>query len=432
LKETAVRIRHTTVRGLVAAGATIALLTACGGGADPADEPSADGTGVAEDEPDEDAAPERADADLVVWADDVKAQALREPAARWADANGITVAVQSVSGDLRDLFITADQASNGPDVILGAHDWIGALVQNSAITPVAIPDTSDFSPTALDAITYEGQTFGVPYGVETLGLFANTALTAVPEPATIEELVEAGRAGGAENPLCLQIGLQGDAYHLQPLFTAGGGYVFGADPGGTLDPGDVGIDSEGGLLAAERIGALGDQGVLRTSVDGSNSIPLFADGSCAYLVSGPWAIAQVEEAGIDYVLGRIPGFDGLHEARPFATVNSFYLAANGQNPAFAQQFVADVAGSTEIVRSMFESNQMPPTQRSLMAELQDAYPAMVTIGELAEAADPMPAIPEMSAVWGPLGQSQAAVVEGADPRSTFTKAADEIRSATSS
>lgn len=425
------RIRHTTVRGLVALGATIALLTACGGGDDagtPDETPSDD---AATTEEDEDAAPVRADADLVIWADDVKAQALRAPAEAWARDNGITVAVQSVSGDLRDLFITADQASNGPDVLLGAHDWIGALVQNSAITPVAIPDTSDFSETALDAITYEGQTFGVPYGVETLGLFANTALTAAPEPATMEELVEAGRAGGAANPLCLQVGLQGDAYHLQPLFTSGGGYVFGRSADGTLDPTDVGIDSEGGLVAAERIGALAEQGVLRTSIDGTNSIPLFAEGDCAYLISGPWAIDQVEEAGIDYVLGRIPGFAGLEEARPFATVNNFYLAANGENPAFAQQFVADAASSTDIVRGMFESNQMPPTQRSLMAELQDAYPAMVTIGELAEAADPMPAIPEMSAVWGPLGQSQAAVVEGADPRSTFAKAADEIRSATS-
>lgn len=425
------RIRHTTARGLVAAGATLLLLTACGGSG-ATDEPAADDTAAAQDEPYEDAAPERADADLVIWADDVKAKALRGPAEEWAGANGISVAVQSVSGDLRDLFITADQASNGPDVLLGAHDWIGALVQNSAITPVAIPDTSDFSTTALDAITYEGQTFGVPYGVETLGLFANTARTAVPEPATLEELVEAGRAGGAENPLCLQVGLQGDAYHLQPLFTSGGGYVFGTRDDGTLDPTDVGLDSEGGLVAAERIGALGEQGVLRTSVDGSNSIPLFTDGACAYLISGPWAIDQVEEAGLDYVLGPIPGFAGLEQARPFATVNNFYLAANGRNPAFAQQFVADVAGSTDVVRGMFESNQMPPTQRSLMAELQEDYPAMVTIGELAEAADPMPAIPEMSAVWGPLGQSQAAVVEGADPRSTFTAAADEIRAATSS
>src|SRR5690625_7121678 len=55
---------------------------------------------------------------------------------------------------------------------MGAHDWIGNLVQNGAISPVQLPsDVADtIAPVAIDAVTYDGQTYGVPYAVETLAL----------------------------------------------------------------------------------------------------------------------------------------------------------------------------------------------------------------------------------------------------------------------
>src|SRR5699024_2012745 len=110
-------------------------------------------------------APARADADLVIWADQLKADSLDAAARAWGEANGLTVAVQAVAGDLQGSFITANQAGNGPDVVVGAHDWIGNLVQNSAIAPVQLPgDAADkLAPIALNATTYDGQTYGVPY-----------------------------------------------------------------------------------------------------------------------------------------------------------------------------------------------------------------------------------------------------------------------------
>src|SRR5699024_2744933 len=110
---------------------------------------------------------------------------------------GLTVAVQAVSGDLQGSFITANQAGNGADVIVGAHDWIGNLVQNSAITPVQLPaDAAEKrSPIAVSATTCGCQTYVMPYAVETLALYVNNGLTDSPGPATIEEMVAAARAG---------------------------------------------------------------------------------------------------------------------------------------------------------------------------------------------------------------------------------------------
>ena len=309
------------------------------------------------------AAPVRdAAADLVIWADEKKADSLAEIVKTWGDEQGITVAVQTVANELQSSFITANQAGNGPDIVLGAHDWIGNMVQNGSIAPVTISDDakSNFAQVALDAITFDGQYYGMPYSVETLALYVNKALTTVTEPATIEQLVEAGKAAGTEAVLSLPVGEKGDAYHMQPLYTSGGGYLFGKNSDGSLNPDDLGVGAEGSIAAAKKIGELGTDGVLKTSITDANAISIFTDGKAPYLVSGPWALSDVQASGIDYSVVKVPGFEGMGEARAFAGVNVFYVASSGKNKAFAETLVADVAKDSTFAAAMFKVNPLPP------------------------------------------------------------------------
>ncbi|GAA1321253.1 extracellular solute-binding protein [Brachybacterium rhamnosum] len=423
-------IRRKNFLALSGAATATALLAACGGGSsdDAGTTGGASDAGGASGASDAGGAVTRADADLVIWTDEEKAVSLEEPAKAWGEANGLTVAVQTVAEDLQPNFITANQAGNGPDMIVAAHDWIGNLVQNSSIQPVQLPAaaTEAIAPIGLEAVTYDGQTYGAPYAVETLVLFANKALTDVPEPKTVEELVEAAKAGGAENVLALPVGEQGDAYHMEPFYTSAGGYLFGKDGEGNFDPSDVGVGKEGSITAAEKIGELGKDGVLKTSISGDNAISLFTDGKAAYLVSGPWALEDIRTAKIDFAMSAVPGFEGMDPAVPFAGVNAFYVATNGKNPAFAQQFATAVASSADIAEQMFPKNELPPINLELQEKLSGDYPEIVKIAELAGSAEPMPAIPEMAAIWGPLGQADANIVGGADPESTMTSAGEEI------
>ena len=109
----------------------------------------------------------------------------------------------------------------------------------------------DFQDVAIDAFTYDGQTYGLPYAVENIALVRNTDL--VPEaPATFEEMIQIAtdfKAQHADDPtyqgLALQVGAEGDGYHLQPILSAFGGYIFGQNEDGTFNPDDLGIDSRG-------------------------------------------------------------------------------------------------------------------------------------------------------------------------------------------
>ena len=372
-----------------------------------------------------------ANADLVIWADQKKADSLKEIAKSWGQEQGITVAVQIVANDLQPAFITANQAGNGPDIVMGAHDWIGNLVQNSAIRPVVLSPEAEanYSDIALKAVTYDGQIYATPYAVECLGLFVNKALTQVTEPATIEEIVEAGTAAGTELILSQAVDEKGDAYNMEPIYTAAGGYLFGKNPDGSYNSKDLGIGKEGSIRAAEKIGQLGKQGVLRKSVTAANHISLFTDAKAPYLISGPWALADIKKAGIDYQLTRIPGFGDIEgsQARPFAGVNCFYVASNGKNKAFAETFVADAAKDMTFAASMFPSNELPPAQKDLAEKLRAEQPDMVTFADMSAQADPMPAIPAMSSVWEPFGRAQANIVAGADPASTMAGVGETIR-----
>ena len=177
---------------------------------------------------------------LTIWADDKRAAALKAVADKFAAENSVKVNIQAVSQDLQTTFVTASQAGNAPDIVVGAHDWIGNLVQNSAISPVSLTNKAAYDAKALVADTYDGQTYGVPYMRENIALIRNTDL-APTAPATLDDLIAKGKELKAANKvseiLCLPIGQNGDVYHMMPLMSAGGGSFFAYDAAtGKFDP----------------------------------------------------------------------------------------------------------------------------------------------------------------------------------------------------
>ena len=423
-------------RTIVPAVMAVALTaTACGsddGSTTTPDATESESTS-AEPEPSADAesteAPERADAELVIWTDAIKLEAVEAVADTFAETNGITVAVQAVSSDLQTNFVTANAAGNGPDVVVGAHDWIGNLVQNGAIEPLQLSpeDLSGYSEKAVQATTYDGKLYGVPYGIEALALYRNTDV--VPdEPKTLDDAIDAGlaavKAGKVESALNLPVGDTGDPYHTEPILTSMGGYIFAYDEATGYDPTDVGIGKEGSIAAAQKIAELGKQKVLRTSISGDNSIALFTEAKAAFLVSGPWALADVQSSGIKYAIQPVPGFAGEQPAEPFMGAQAFMVASGAQNAAFAQEFVNTGVNNEEAMTTMFDLAKLPPAMTAVQEAVEDPDVAVFT--DAANAAAPMPAIPAMAAVWGPLGKAYSAIVGGADPVKSIESAGKTI------
>ncbi len=376
----------------------------------------------------------RADADLVIWADDTRTPVIRTFADQYAADTGLTVAVQELAfGDIRDRLIVAGPAGEGPDIIIGAHDWLGQLVTSGVVAPVDLtPVSDDFSAAAVSAFNYEGQIYGLPYAVENIALIRNTDL--VPDaPATFEELAQTAldlvAAGEATVPLALQENGNGDPFHNYPLFTALGGYVFGLNDDGSYNPDDLGLDSDGGLAAAQWFADQSEAGLINIDVTYDVMIESFGQGNAPFAITGPWAISQPDTGfaatGVNYVVEPIPPVEG-GTPRPFIGVQGFMVSAFAENPLFAQTFLLDFMSTSDAQFALFEAGGRPPANLDAFDQASD-NPDIAGFGEAGINGYPMPAIPQLGSVWEAWTNAYQLIFTGTDPVTAFTDAANQIR-----
>src|SRR5690625_3278249 len=256
-----------------AAGLTLVLAACSGGTAEAPEEPgSSAGEEQAED------GQEQASGSLTIWADELRADALTEIVAQFEEDKGVDVeVVEKNFDDIREEFLAQAPTGEGPDVIVGAHDWAGELVTNGVVSPVELGATAEeFSEVAVNAFTYEGQVYGVPYGIENIALVRNNEL-ASDTPDTFDDLIAQGEDSGAQYPVLIQIGEEGDAYHMYPLQTSFGAPVFETDESGSYVP-ELALGGENGEEFAEYLGSIGQagSGALDTAITGDIAKEAFA------------------------------------------------------------------------------------------------------------------------------------------------------------
>ncbi len=164
---------------------------------------------------------------LTVWVDDTRMSATQAAAKAFEAATHAKVSlVKKNFADIQSDFTSQVPTGKGPDITIGAHDWLGNLIQNGVVAPIELGDkTSEFEPVAVQAFTQDGQVYGVPYAIENIALIRNTKL-ADSAPATWDDAVAAGKKAGAKYPILLQIGTTGDPYTAYPLQTSFGAPVF--------------------------------------------------------------------------------------------------------------------------------------------------------------------------------------------------------------
>lgn len=406
------------------------LLAACGGDADDtaAPEPEPTDEGDEGDDEDGDEPVVRADADLVIWADELRSAVLQPYAEAFGEDNGISVAIQELTfDDIRDQVQVAAPAGEGPDLIVGAHDWLGELVTNGLIAPADLSGIEDeFEEVAVQAFTYEGQTYGYPYATENVALFRNPEL--VPDaPATWEELeqvvLDLQDAGEVRQGIAWPTE-PADPYHNYPIVTALGGYVFGIADDGSYDASDLGIDADGTIAAGEKYREMIESGVLSPDVSYDLMIDLFSSGDAAFMITGPWA--QDAVSAIDFEVTPIPPVDG-GTPQAFVGVQGMMVSAFSENELLAQTFAREFMTDVDAQLELFEAGGRPPALTAALDQISDD-PVLVAFGEAGADGLPMPAIPEMGSVWEAWTNAYTLIYEGdLEPAEAFADAAAQIR-----
>jgi len=365
---------------------------------------------------------------LTVWADAARAPIIEEIGKEFTAKYGVAIVVQEMaSGDIRDQLKVAGPAGEGPDIIVGPHDWLGELVTNGLLAEIDLGDKkADFFAPAVDAFTYDGKLYGMPYATENLAFFRNTTL--VPEaPATwddVEKIAgELESAGKVKYGYALQ---EGDPYHFFPIMSAFGGYVFGRDAVGSYDPANVGIDSEGSIAAAQWLDKMVKDGHLAAGIDYGTMHSMFESGDVAMIISGPWALDEIKKSGVAYAISAIPA--ETTAATPFLGVQGFMISNFSKDPLLAQTFLQEYIATTDTMQKIYDGNPRPSAYLPVREATQDAD--MVAFGEAGVNAVAMPAIPAMSAVWTAWGDAEKLIFQQTEaPDVAFKTAAEQIRAA---
>ncbi|MFP4323919.1 MAG: extracellular solute-binding protein [Anaerolineales bacterium] len=364
--------------------------------------------------------------DLLIWANSTQAPALQGLVEAFSDEYGVTAEVQEISmGDIRANLTVAGPAGEGPDILLGAHDWLGEFIQNGAVVPVDLGDqVNDFSPSAIDAFTIEGELYGMPYSADNLAFFRNTDY--VPDaPETWDEVFsltqELVDAGTVEFGFVMPSTASFDFY---PVMTAYGGYVFGRDAEGNYNPGDLGIGTEGTIAAAEYMQQYGDAGYLNADIDSDVSISLFESGEAAMMLTGPWWLNRLSEAGLPFAVSDIPAGPAGPGAS-FISAQGFMISAFSENQLLAQIFLSEYMATTDSMLAFYEELSFTPAYSPLLDVIEDDR--IIAIQQAGQNGAPQPAIPEMSSVWSAWGNALRFVITGElAPDEAYTQAEAQI------
>ena len=355
-----------------------------------------------------------------IWTDKDRVAAVTKVANAWAASKGAKIeVVQRDFGQIRDSLKTV-QAETAPDVIVGAHDWIGELSANGSIVPL-FPSTAtkkQFPAYALNAFSYGvavKKLYGAPVALENIALVTNTKLAKVPTTwAQLEsQALATKKKTKAAVGISVQQGSGGDAYHMYPLFSGLCGYIFGTNSAGNLDPSDIGISNPRFLKNAAIVDRWNKTGLIRSTVDSSISQDLFLKGRTAFWFTGPWNLDTLKKSGLSFKLSAFPQIVPGCKSAPFLGVQGFMVtkfAGTHNVESLAKDLVSNYMMQSSAQLELALANGRFPANTTAGKQVQD--PQLKAFGAASAGGVPMPNIPQMNNVWGDLGAAWVRSTKG--------------------
>jgi maltose-binding protein MalE len=373
---------------------------------------------------------------LTIWVDQNRKDAVTQLANQWSAKNpGVTVnVVVQDFGSIRDKLGTVD-ASTAPDVILAAHDWTGQLAANGLVEPIYLSAAvkRQFPAYTLNAFSYGlavKKLYGVPTQIENIGLVVNTGLVKVPKTfAQLEqEALAYKKKVHAAFGIAVQQGSGYDAYHMYPFFSGLGGYVFGTNSAGNLDPSNIGVANKAFLKNASLIDKWNKEGLINSALTYSTAQDAFLKKQAAFYITGPWASQVLEQSGIKFKIIQMPKI--VDPSVPFLGVQGA-MVTKFANPhgvgGLAEDFVANYLTTPAAQLALAVANGRYPANTLAGKGVKD--PVLAEFGKAGAGGVPMPNIPQMASVWQDLGAAWFKATKGAGAtkaKSAFMTAARSI------
>jgi maltose-binding protein MalE len=379
------------------------LLAACGGDATPTTKAggglSADGIPVGA-------------ANVTIWYGytgaeaDTLTKALNDLKTKNADFKVTALAVPFDS--LQSKFTTEAATGSGPDVLLGANDWAGPLVDAGLLTDLGTMSdlsayTANLVPSSMDVSKYNGKQYGVTANLKNVALYYNSDLVKDVPKDTDALLTQASSlaTGNVKYGLALNAGF----YAAVGYNYAFGGKLFNADTK-TVD-----LTTQG---TADWLNfykkAAGTPGVFAKSGADSDIDTFFKTGEAAMVINGPWALGDYQKAlGKDKVKVAVaPNTPSGGKFAPFVGGDVYYVNASSKNQAAALALIGYMMSTGVQQNFVNDAGQISTNSKVDLS----TNPALQGFVDQSKQGTPFPNFSAMSAVWTPGGDMITSVLDG--------------------
>ncbi|MFI9174286.1 extracellular solute-binding protein [Streptomyces lincolnensis] len=308
-------------------------------------------------------------------------------------------------------FDTAAGSKGAPDILRSEVGWTPAFAKKGFFLPLdgteALADESKFQPNLIEQAKYEGKTYGVPFTTDTLALVYNKALfqkAGVQAPKTWDDLKKAAATVKDKTGVDGYWGST-QAYYAQTFL-----YGEGTD---TVDAGakKVTVDS----AAAKKgygtwLSLFSGKGLHKadTTADAYAHIQeAFVSGKVASIIQGPWEITNFYKGTAfkdknNLGIATVPaGSTGTAGAPTGGHNLSVYAGSDSAHQKAALKFVNFMTSAKSQTQIALKNSTLPTRDDAYTAEVK-ADPGIAGFQTVLPAAQPRPALPEYSSLWGPL------------------------------
>ena len=370
---------------------------------------------------------------LLVWEDIQKSVGNDEAKQAFEKQYDVKVNVQELpyGGQVESLRMDGP-AGTGPDIINLPHDQIGSAVVQGLLAPLNVDHTvlDTFTPSAVQALTYDGQLYGLPKAVETVVMVYNKDL--LPElPKTMDELFDASKQFRAKGDYGL-LAKWDEIYYSYGIIHAMGGDIFGKNADGNDDPNKLLLNNDGAVKGAEYVQKFFKEGLFPSGIVGDSGLnaidSLFTSQRAAVVQTGPWSFQPYKDAGINYGVAPLPLLPNGKHMGSFMGVKSYSISTYSKNKDLALKYIEFINNYDNAKRRFELTGEVPAVKALVDDPIIKNNEGARAVAMQAQYATPMPSIPEMNEVWGPANSALQLIATGKqDPKNALDNAVDSIQ-----
>ena len=317
----------------------------------------------------------------------------------------VTIKTGDQMGGLDNLHLD-NQSKTAPDVMMAPYDRVGSLGTTNDLSEIKLSDGAKTDDKTKSLVTAaDGKVYGAPAVIESLVMYYNKDLVkeAPKTFADLENLAKDSKYAfaGEDGKTSAFLADWTNFYFAYGLLAGNGGYVFGQNG---KDAKDIGLANDGAIKGVEYAKSWYEKwpkGMQDTEGAGNLIQTQFQEGKTAAIIDGPWKAQAFKDAKVNYGVATIPTLPNGKDYAAFGGGKAWIIPSSTKNLEAAQKFV-DFLVSTEQQKAFYDTtNEIPAnTEARSYAEGKNNELTTAVIKQF-QNAQPMPNIPQMSAVWDP-------------------------------